>query len=90
MKLSQKDAGKQYFVDTDTNLVKTEMLGGSSELRFRVEQLEQANLRLQIAYLHLLEKVQALEENISVEENNSPSSSAGNKPPAHSVCYGRT
>ena len=74
MKLSQQDAGKQYFVDTDTDLVKTEMLGGSSELRLRVEQLEQANFRLHMSYLHLLEKVQALEENISVKENNSPSS----------------
>lgn len=77
MTLSQKDAVKQYCVDTEADLVKTDVWPlGPSTLTVRVEHLEQVYFRLQMSCLDLLDKVKALENkgNISVKENNSPSS----------------
>ncbi len=43
MTLSQKDAVKQYIVDTETDLVKTELFGWPSALESKITELEQAH-----------------------------------------------
>jgi hypothetical protein len=87
MTLSQKDAGKQYFVDTEADLVKTDWwLLGPSSLELRIIALEEDNSSLNRLFLDLFQQVYDLKQtNIKV-----PGGTPAEHEHGHSVCYGRT
>ena len=85
MTLSQKDAGKQYFVDTEADLVKTDWgLLGPSSLELRIIKLEEDNSRLNRLFLDLFQQVYDLKQTNIKVPGGTPAEHG------HSFCYGRT